>query len=380
MSLRLRAGALGTLACLTFGTADLRAQAAPVGAPPPAAAGSAADTTDTVVKKKKGGLIGAAKKVAGNKVVKEVTKVAACTMVPGGQAVAGAIDAASAKSAGEAAQGAAGAATGSSCMPGMGGAGMANAAAAEAATSSATPSGPSQGMMPYGAGGPPGYSGGQSMAAQTEASDRAMAQCLGLSVEDYQAMARPAGYEPRAPTNDEMKRAGKISKKVGAQRQAQCSQQVGMQQASSQMAAMQQMMAGAQPGGMPSGPPAGPSTPRGRGVELDPDPAAALAAGKTTIRNIVWLGNNPDPAHADAFDEAMVALAQSLKGIDGKLKITVYSNEKFGSKDHDAYMRGLRGEAVADALTSDGIIPTSRVVVDKKGDYGDDRVEISRAN
>ena len=79
-------------------------------------------TPDTAHHKKKG-LFGKAKSVMSNKIVKAVVKTAACTMVPGGQAIAGAIDAASSKSAGEAAQGAAGAATGSSCMPGMGGMG-----------------------------------------------------------------------------------------------------------------------------------------------------------------------------------------------------------------------------------------------------------------
>ncbi len=75
------------------------------------------ETQDTTPKK--GGLWGKAKKVAGNKVVKAVVKTAACTMVPGGQVIAGAIDAASASSTAEAAQGAAGAAAGTTCMPGM---------------------------------------------------------------------------------------------------------------------------------------------------------------------------------------------------------------------------------------------------------------------
>ena len=64
-------------------------------------------------KKKGGGLFGKVKGVAKNKVVQSVVKTAACTMVPGGQYVAGAIDAAANKNA---ATGAAGAATGSSCM------------------------------------------------------------------------------------------------------------------------------------------------------------------------------------------------------------------------------------------------------------------------
>ena len=71
-----------------------------------------------------GGLFGKVKGLAGNKVVQSVAKTAACTMVPGGQVIAGAIDAASSKDVGEAAAGAAGAAAGQTCMPGgMGGVG-----------------------------------------------------------------------------------------------------------------------------------------------------------------------------------------------------------------------------------------------------------------
>jgi len=382
MTLLLRAGALGTLVWLTFGTADLWAQAAPAGAPHPAAAGSAADTTDTVVKKKKGGLIGAAKKVAGNKVVKQVAKVAACTMVPGGQAVAGAIDAASAKSAGEAAQGAAGAATGSSCMPGMGGAGMANTAA-QAAANSAAPTGPPQGMMPYGAAGAPGYPGGQAMMAGTEASDAAMAQCLGIPVEDYQAMARPAGYEPRAPTNDEMKRAGKISKKVGAQRQAQCSQQVGMQQASSQMAAMQQMMAGAQ-GGMPSpGDPAASGRTEAPGKEptLAADPAAELKKGKTALRDIDWAVGSTEvsPAAAAAFERATARLGQAMREAGGRFRVDLYMDQRYDEAAAGMYGPGrlarLQQMLAAGAGDPASVIETGKVKRDK-----DPRVEIVRVH
>ncbi len=87
-------------------------------------------------KKKGKGLFGKVKGIAKNKVVLSIAKTAACTMVPGGQYVAGAIDAAASKSAGGAAAGAAGAATGSNCMPGLGaglGGGQTNAAAGAAA-------------------------------------------------------------------------------------------------------------------------------------------------------------------------------------------------------------------------------------------------------
>ena len=103
------------------------AAAAPLAAVSVAAPDSAAPAPDSTgaaesgKKKKGGGLFGKVKGVANNKVVQSVVKTAACTMVPGGQYVAGAIDAAANKSA---ATGAAGAATGSSCMGGLGGMGM----------------------------------------------------------------------------------------------------------------------------------------------------------------------------------------------------------------------------------------------------------------
>ena len=74
--------------------------------------------------KKKKGFLGKIKSIAGDKTVQSVAKMAACTMVPGGQYVAGAIDAASSAADGDAAgtaSGAAGAATGTNCFGGMGG-------------------------------------------------------------------------------------------------------------------------------------------------------------------------------------------------------------------------------------------------------------------
>jgi hypothetical protein len=94
------------------------------------------------VPKKKGGLFGKMKGLAQNKVVRAVAKTAACTMIPGGQMVAGAIDGASTKDAAKnVAKGAAvsamvgGGAGGSSCMPGlMGNAGAAMAGAVPGAS------------------------------------------------------------------------------------------------------------------------------------------------------------------------------------------------------------------------------------------------------
>jgi hypothetical protein len=108
--------------------APAAAAATPLAAVSVAAPDSAATAPDSAgapqagKKKKGGGLFGKMKGVAKNKVVQSVVKTAACTMVPGGQYVAGAIDAAANKNA---VAGAAGATTGSSCMGGLGGMGMA---------------------------------------------------------------------------------------------------------------------------------------------------------------------------------------------------------------------------------------------------------------
>lgn len=69
--------------------------------------------------KKKKGLFGKVKGLAQNKVVKTVAKAALCTAVPGGQVIAGALDAAETKNVVGAAAGVA--TGGSSCMPGMAG-------------------------------------------------------------------------------------------------------------------------------------------------------------------------------------------------------------------------------------------------------------------
>jgi len=84
---------------------------------------------------KKKGLFGKVKGLARNKVVKTVAKTALCTAVPGGQVIAGALDAAETKNVAGAATAATG---GSSCMPGM--AGMA------APTGPGIPGQPSTGM------------------------------------------------------------------------------------------------------------------------------------------------------------------------------------------------------------------------------------------
>ncbi len=191
-----------------------------------AADDSASPAPDSTTPKKKGGLFGKVKGLAGNKVVQQVAKTAACTMVPGGQAIAGAIDAASSKSAGEAVAGAAGAAIGGTgCMPGgMGGPGVAGAAAqAAAAEAAAAQAGAAAGYGAPMSGMPSGAMGLGEMEGMPGPEE--IAQCMGLTVEEYQDFTDPTRGEPRQMTKDEMKRQAKLGKKVDMRRYQACMMQ-----------------------------------------------------------------------------------------------------------------------------------------------------------
>jgi hypothetical protein len=187
-------------------------------------------TPDTVAAepKAKGGLFGKAKKLAKNKVVKAVAKTAACTMIPGGGAIAGAIDAAGAGNTGEAAQGAAAAATGSACMPGMGMSGMPGGNVG-GGLSEAGVSGAMAGALPGLMGGSAEQDASAAMGyGQTSGSMPAMldeatiAGCMGLTLEEYRAFSDPTGGQNRPATKDEMKRQQKLVKKIDQQRYQAC--------------------------------------------------------------------------------------------------------------------------------------------------------------
>ena len=309
----------------------------------------AADTTvhdttvlDTTTHKKKG-LFGKAKSVMKNKVVQQVVKVAACTMVPGGQVIAGAIDAAGSKSAGGAAAGAAGAASGSSCMPGMGGAGMAGAGMAGTGLAGMAAGGAAGGAargMPQGYAMPAMGAPGAMPAGYGMAGDpTAMAECMGLTVDEYNAMTNPTNGEARAATKAEMKRMQQLSKKVGPQRQMGCSQQVGMQQANAQMVQMQQAMAqaqSAQPGAVTM------SEAPGQPIALGDDLAADLKKGKATVRGIDWMAGAAEvsPAGKPAFDEAMSRLGAAIKASGQRYRLDIYMEERYDAAAVQAFGPG----------------------------------------
>jgi hypothetical protein len=240
---RLMTTCLGVLVGMTLLAGEIAAQA-------PIAADPDSIPTDSAPKPKvKGGLFGKAKKLAGNKLVQTVAKTAACTMVPGGQAIAGAIDAASAKkSASGAAEGAAAAATGSTCMPGMGGAGMGKARMAGgemagmtgmAGMASMAGAG-GKGAALAGAGALPALVGSAGAAMPTPGlggssentegladtpDETAVAGCMGLTVEEYREFTAPTHGENRQMTKAEMKRQLQLSKKIDQRRFQTCMMQ-----------------------------------------------------------------------------------------------------------------------------------------------------------
>jgi hypothetical protein len=185
----------------------------------------------TAETKPKGGLFGKAKKLAKSKVVKTVAKAAACTMVPGGQAIAGAIDAAGAENAGEAAQGAAAATSGSPCMPGLGTGGMPGAGMTGGpggSSAAVTMSGALPGLMGGGAdkGAAAAMGYGETPTGMPAMVDEAtVAGCMGLTLEEYRDFSDPTQGESRPMTKSEMKRQQKLAKKVDQQRYAACMMQ-----------------------------------------------------------------------------------------------------------------------------------------------------------
>ncbi|MBA3345182.1 MAG: hypothetical protein H0T44_07750 [Gemmatimonadales bacterium] len=242
-------------------------------APAAAAVGDSTDSVPEAPEKK--GLMGKVKGLAKNKVIKQVAKAALCTVVPGGQVIAGALDAAENKSV-------AGAATtaltggSSSCMPGM--MGMAGAAAPGAGT-------PAAGLA-----GQPG---------------------MGMS-----------GMSPEV-----MKQ---MQAQMAAMQGGGTAQGTGPMDA--MMAQMGQMPNGA--GGMPPGAAEMPSDAMdmepAKAIEVSSDVAGDLKKGKTAIRNIAWApgAGTVSPAGSEAFGRAMAQLAAAMKQAGGSYRLDLYMEKQ----------------------------------------------------
>ncbi|HEY7503704.1 MAG TPA: hypothetical protein VH700_06340 [Gemmatimonadales bacterium] len=283
--------------------------------------GSAPDSAVGQVKKKKGGgLFGKAKSFAGSKGFQQAAKTMACTMVPGGQVVAGAIDAAASKDLGDAAAGAAGAASGQGCMPaGLGPApqpssGMAAAAGLSAAGGAVGLAGmqggrpggdidQASGAMAYGA-----MAGGPGLDET--------AACMGLTPQELLTLTDPTGGEPRQPTKEEMDRQRELAAKMDMARYQAC--MMGQQVAATT--------------GDETAPAGGNLTEApGKTIVLPSDPQADLRKGRVVLRDIDWLagGATVSEAGLEDFDAAMATLAAALREVGGPYRADIYLDKHY---------------------------------------------------
>jgi OmpA family len=270
---------------------------------------------------KKKGLFGKVKGLAKNKIVKSVAKVALCTAVPGGQVIAGALDAAKTKNVGAAAATAAGG--GGGCMPGMPGA----AAAAGA------------GAAGLGAAGAVGALSGGVPTAELPGQPSAAMPAMTMSPEQLKQMQEQYG-------------------------------KMGMDTA--QLRAMQQMMSG-MPGGAPAGAAANAAPPE----PASGAPALSREKGRILVRGLPWLADSEtlqqggDPM----FGMAMREVATAIQGTGKRYKIEARVEEQGGKKQNRSLAQ-KRAAAVLAALAARGVAAERLTVADGKSDK-DPRIIVS---
>lgn len=241
--------------------------------------------------KKKGGMFGKVKGLAKSKVVKTVAKAVLCTAVPGGQVIAGALDAADNKgAAGVASTALSGGST--SCMPGMGGNGMAGAAAAGLGGNGLGGAAVSVGLGTAAAlagGGVPGMPGGM-----------------------------PGGAMPGGGISPEQ-----LKQMMDAY------SKMGMDPA--QLKAMQQMMA-AQMGPATAVPTTElKSEAPGKTIQLSSDLVADLKKGRAVVRNIDWVAGSSSvsPAGSEGFTLALAQIAAAIREARGSYRLDLYMDKRY---------------------------------------------------
>jgi hypothetical protein len=307
-------------------------------APPDANAASTQDDTKPAPKKK-GGLFGKVKGLAKNNVVKAVAKTAACTMVPGGQLIAGAIDGASTKSAAKAAatDAVTGAATSAATNAVKGVAGGAVSALAGGA-GGGNPCMPGMGMM--------GNAGAAAMAGGV-----------------------PGAGLPGMP-NAVMPGAGMSAAQM-KQMQEQY-RKMGIDPATIQ-AMQQQMMAGAA-AGMVNVPDDDQSEPPEATA-----PALTREKGHIVLRQLPWMpaSEGIQAGREAAFGLAIHTLAADLLPTGKHYKIEVKVEDQ-GGKAPAGLLARKRAVAVASALASQGVSQDRLSVADGGADR-DPRVSVSES-
>jgi hypothetical protein len=274
------------------------------------------------VKKKKGGMFGKIKGLAKNKIVNTVAKAALCTVVPGGQVVAGALDAAKTKNA----AGAAGAASaalsggggGGSCMPGL--AGM------------AAPKGAGAGIGAAGV----GALGSVGASAAALPGQPSTGMGMAMSPEQLKKMQEQYG-------------------------------KMGMDTA--QLRAMQQqMMGGASEGAAvaPSGP-----------APVASGPALTREKGKMLLRRLPWVPGSEglQQGSEPVFGMVMQGVVVAIKATPKHYKIEARVEEQ-GGKAENKLLAKKRGAAVLAALVARGVSADVLTVSEGKADK-DPRIIVS---
>jgi hypothetical protein len=279
--------------------------------------GTNAQDTNPPAPKKKGGLFGKVKGIAKNKVVKQVAKTAACTMLPGGQMIVGALDAAETKNvAGAASTAVTG---GGSCMPGM--AGM------------AAPAGPG---------------------------------AAGIGAAGVDALGAVAAGVPGQPST------GMPGMAISPDQLKQMQEQYGkMGMDTARLRAMQQMMAG-MPGASPAeaAPPSAPEPASGA-------PALSREKGRMVVRNLPWSPGSETlrPGGEPMFGMAMQEVGLAIKATVKRHKIEARVEEQ-GGKAQTRLLSQKRGAAVLAALTARGV-PADRLTVAEGKSDKDPRIIVS---
>jgi hypothetical protein len=288
--------------------------------PLPILAQSEAPTSpdSTVPAPKKHGLFGKVKSLSKNKVVNQIAKVALCTAVPGGQVIAGALEAKENKNV---AAGAATALSGgkSSCMPGMNG----------LAGSAGVP-------------GMPGASSGAGMSAaqlkQMQAQGTPGAGMSAAQMRELEAQYLRMGVSP--------------------------AQIKAMQQ---QMGALPQPQAAADADAVTAGASYG-----GLGT-----PALTKEKNRLVVRQLPWMPGSEGVIEGagPTFGLAMRDLAAAILATSTRYKVEVRVEDQGGKSENKALAR-KRSEAVLAALTAEGI-PAERLTASDGGGDKDPRTVVS---
>jgi hypothetical protein len=314
---------------------------------------------------KKHGLFGKMKGLAKNKVVKTVAKVALCNAVPGGQFIAGAMDAKDNKDVAGAASTALSGGS-SSCMPGMAGmTGGAGAAGAAGLVGGAGVAGLVGGVAGAGVPGMPttGTPGVGMSPAQLKQMQEQYAK-MGMNPAQVKAMQTMPGV---GMSPEQIKQMEAQYRKMGMKP----AQIKAMQE---QMQAMQQMMA--QPddeSATLSGPQPGAAAP----VPTLGTPALTKEKGRLVVRQLPWAPGSEGVAEGagPTFGLAMRELASAILATSKRYKIEARVEEQ-GGKGPNKLLSHKRSAGVLAALTAEGI-PENRLTLTDGGADKDPRIVLS---